>query len=78
MPMDIVGDGPLSPSMIVMSTSQMKGTITLNVHGLMVCYCQHNTLTLWKSFRWLRNASGPLDIPLMEDLNYPLIPINPH
>ncbi len=44
----------------------MEGNIALHVHGLMVCHDQHNTLLWEESFRWLRNAAGPLDVPLNE------------
>ncbi len=36
------------------------------IHGLMVCHGQYNTLLWEESFRWLRNAAGPLDVPLIK------------
>ena len=42
-----------------------EGNITLHVRGLMVFHGQYNILSWEGSFRWLRNAAGPLDVPLM-------------
>ena len=40
--------------------------------GVMVCHGHYNTF-LWKeSFRLLRNAAGPLDVPLSPFLNRPI------
>ena len=34
--------------------------------ALMVWHGQYNTLLWEESFRWLRNAAGPLDVPLIQ------------